>query len=287
MKELFNEYFFVDDNGKVKEKVMLTRITVSIVLIIACLAAMTVSAYAFFTSNVTSTDNVIKLGNFEADVKIAYTDGEGKTALVDTVESEKRSRNAFLYADIDYTVTISANEEATAQTGFCVITANCNKNIYHTQQIGVDGDKTTESIVFTLRLSKDSIVNFYSHWGTSSYYDAYKNNLENEELYIVDGDTVLIEADAGSSTVNAEDNTADTTGPVNGNGYVPETSAPAQTTSPEDTTVPADTTKAPEMTTQAVTTAPEPEETTAVTEETTALPEETTAIVEETTAIPD
>ena len=54
MRKLYNEFFYIPKHGKVREKVMLTRLTMTITIVIMCLAAMSITAYAYFSYNITS-----------------------------------------------------------------------------------------------------------------------------------------------------------------------------------------------------------------------------------------
>lgn len=70
MKELYNEFFHIPKHGKVREKVMLMRTAITVVIMIVCLAAMSITAYAYFSYNVTSGSNTIKAANFDALITI-------------------------------------------------------------------------------------------------------------------------------------------------------------------------------------------------------------------------
>ena len=77
MRKLYRELFYVPKHGKVNDKVMLGRIVITITIIVTCLVAMSFTAYAYFSYNVTSVSNTIKAAEFYTDVTvhIAETDG--------------------------------------------------------------------------------------------------------------------------------------------------------------------------------------------------------------------
>ena len=54
MRKIYEEFFHVPKHGKIRENVILSRITLAVFIIVACLAAMSISAYAYFSHNVTS-----------------------------------------------------------------------------------------------------------------------------------------------------------------------------------------------------------------------------------------
>ena len=193
MKKIYNEFFYIPKHEKIREKVMTTRVVMSGLLILVYLIAMSITAYAYFSYNVTSGSNIIKSANFEADVLIV---ADGEEIPVNVNKVGEREHSAELEKGETYFVTLKKGDNSTAKTGFCVITANYCKETYHTQQIGVDETVetgVTESVTFKLTVSDNTTVKILSHWGTSSSYDKYKNNTDNEELYILDDDSVNME----------------------------------------------------------------------------------------------
>ncbi len=316
MKEIYNEYFHVPKDGKVREKVMLMRTALTVAVMVACLAAMAIIAYAYFGDNITSTSSVITAANFEAKVSIKI--GELSDKELEIEYSDKRVQVATLVPGNTYKVTIE--KEGTAKTGFCSISAiGCDAGKYFTQQIGTDVNALStenDSISFTLTVTDTTAVSFQSHWGTSSYYDDYVNNGTDDELYILDGDTVVMEingisaqddgedeeqSEEETTAVEAEkaepivpDDTVEATPPANGNSTPDEEKAEdtADAAAPEanEPTVPADTgaedTGAPEDTKEPEVTQPVEEENKE--EETTQAPDNTEPVKEaETTALPD
>ncbi len=202
MKELYNEFFYVPKHGygKVREKVMLTRITVAIVFIIICIATMSITAYAYFSCTVSSEYNSIKSANFVADVSISIHDDSNNAVEVTKIDSI--THTAKLEIDKKYKVVLMPAEENTATTGFCVVSAEkCDKK-YHTQQLGVDGDEIIDTITFYLTVTNTTQVEFLAHWGTSSHYADYTNKGNKNELYITDKDEVEM-------TVRGENASAD------------------------------------------------------------------------------
>ncbi len=193
MRKLYNEFFYIPKHGKVREKVMLTRIAMTVTIVIMCLAAMSITAYAYFSYNITSGSNIIKAATFETQVQVQITDADGKAVdTITTNTSDYKSHNAELTANKTYIITVKHNERSTAQTGFVIVTATDCDTKYHTQQLGRDGDGNTYTITFKLTPGADTIVTFHSHWGTSSFYADFMEIGENDERYIIDGDDVKL-----------------------------------------------------------------------------------------------
>ncbi len=192
MKKLFKEFFYVPKYGKVREKVMLMHVAMSVVIIVMCLAAMSLSAYAYFSYNVTSGLNTIKSANFETSVSIQITDSDGKA--VDAPKPITTNYKLYKIADLKlgewYTVTVTPTERSTAKTGFIIVTATGCNEIYHTQQLGIDenvpGGKTPE-IKFQLMITDTTDVVLEAHWGTSSYYPKFKDTDDDHYITYKDG----------------------------------------------------------------------------------------------------
>ena len=80
MKKLYEEYFYIPEDGKIRDKVMVVRVAVTVAVMLACLFAMTFSAYAYFSHSVTSDSNVIKSADYDLTV-IVKNDADPSTEL--------------------------------------------------------------------------------------------------------------------------------------------------------------------------------------------------------------
>lgn len=180
MRKLFNAFFYIPQHEKVREKVMLIRIAMTITIVFMCLAAMSITAYAYFSYNITSSSNIIKAANFEACVTISTTENDSSTNI-EVTKHKNASYTANLKAGKIYTITLDESDGSTAKTGFCIVSAIGCSDIYHSQQIGTDAvvdGKFTDKVTFQLKVTADTTITFVSHWGTSSYYEV------NNKLYI-------------------------------------------------------------------------------------------------------
>lgn len=170
MRKLYNEFFYIPKYGKIREKVMLARVAMTVVIMVVCLAAMSITAYAYFSHNVTSASNTIQAANFEAQITVTSTEQNGGTVNPSSMTGKK---TVFTFADTGtYTVELEKGNNSTAKTGFCII--YIGDKTYHTQQIGVDINANNEQrdlVSFTLTIHEpNAVVTIESHWGTSSYY---------------------------------------------------------------------------------------------------------------------
>ncbi|MBQ7969320.1 MAG: LysM peptidoglycan-binding domain-containing protein [Clostridia bacterium] len=209
MRELYNEFFHIPKHGKIREKVMLIRTAITVIVMIVCLAAMSFTAFAYFTHNVTSGSNTIKAANFEAHITIS----NGTNDIPLTIDGKYQT--ATLPAGT-YTVKLS-DGDSTADTGFCIITIGENK--YHTAQIGEDAARnlTDASVIFTLKISAETKITILSHWGTSSFY-GYEDTTSPFYIKATGTEIDLITAANGvdDSTTNEEQDTTDKTTSTDG-----------------------------------------------------------------------
>lgn len=237
MRKLFNEFFYIPQHGKVREKVMLTRLASLITIVIFCLAAMSITAYAYFSYNVTSGSNIIRSATFKTEVQVQITDSNGKA--VDTVKPITSDYKSFkiegLTVGETYTISVAPiKDEKAAKTGFVIVTADNCPDTYYTQQLGkdekVEGGETNK-LSFEIMITDSTTVYLRAHWGTSSYYDEFQNKAE--ELYITQDETIkLIVNGFDEPNVSKDNVTGDT------NKITDVTTPPSQTdpiTTPSNT----------------------------------------------------
>ena len=222
MNRLYRDFLYVPKHGRIREKVMLTRTVLTVVFMIVCLASLSLTAYAYFSSSLISSTNVIRSASFNLSVTAA----ESGTS-VDVISVGNGKYTAELEEDKTYTVTL--RPAGTASTGFCVLTANGYQ--YHTCQLGVDANAPggrRDEYSFTLQVDQNTTVTVIAHWGTSSYY-GYTNE------YYISGDnaSVTIQAPASRALSVAPPAVPETTAPT-----VTESTPPAVSSTPESTSTP-------------------------------------------------
>lgn len=232
MKGIYDEYFYVPKHGygKVREKVLYSRVAVTIGLMVLCLAAMSFVAFAFFTSDISSNSNIIKTATFQAEVSIVEKEDSSK--VIEVVQTDKYEKTASIKKDVEYLVTLKKGGEA--KTGFCVLSGNKFADVYYTQQLGADinaAGGNTEEIKFYLKADADCDIVFFSHWGTSTKYAEYQN--KNDEFYIENNETVDIKITPVVSFAAPEENEPQDESEQNLN----QTEENEQTDEPTDETV--------------------------------------------------
>lgn len=191
MKKLYEEFFQIPEDGKIRDKVMVVRVAMIVCVMITCLIAMSISAYAYFSHTVASEKNTIKAAKFEPTFTI-------KDASGTPVQHEQQGEHVYKLAEnMTYEITIQKGEKTTASTGFCVVevVGASGTKTYHTQQLGADqkaAEQKTESITFTLTVTEDSVLTISSNWGTSSYYNDYAEATDPNDVYIRDSESVTV-----------------------------------------------------------------------------------------------
>ncbi|MBQ3088222.1 MAG: hypothetical protein IJC36_01175 [Clostridia bacterium] len=223
MRKLYNEFFYIPKQGKIREKVMLARVITTVTIVIICLVAMSFTAYAYFSHNITSGSNIIKAANFDANISITNNASKGSTV---SITNDGESKTANLEAG-KYTVELTKGS-STANKGFCIITIG-DKD-YYTDQIGVDTAKNLDDakVKFELRLSAPTKIKVVSHWGTSVYYDY--EDADRAEVFITSGDILDFTTKTESGSVTK----LTTSG--NGNTTAPTPSEPTDATESTNTT---------------------------------------------------
>ena len=197
MRKLYREHFYVPKKGEgvISEKVLMTRIAISVLFVLLILAQMGIAAYAHFLNTKETSRRPIFSATYDLDCKVKIN---GETSIANRIIA-----NESLTYPITYEVELFLGDENTATTGFCIVTVDylstvVTENgeetspqppdvIYHTQQIGKDihaQDGERNKLTFKIMLQSPATVRFVSNWGTSSNYDYDNTDLES---YIEDG----------------------------------------------------------------------------------------------------
>lgn len=217
MIRLCKNLFYKPKYGSDADSIMLKRLFSTVTVVLVCLAAISFSAYAFFSYSVTSGTNTIQASSFSASVTIKKGD---------TLVTHGEIQSYYFDTPGVYTVTITVNDGTTG-TGYCIVTVDGTD--YYTQQLGKDlnapGGERKE-ISFVLDVQAAATVNFESCWGTNSNY----NSLTESEFYMKNDPLKTI---AANGTQGIADNTDETT---------PKETIPEETkseeTQPEESTAP-------------------------------------------------
>lgn len=252
MKKFYEEFFYVPKHGKVKEKVMLTRISISVVFMLLCMVVMSLSAYAYFSASTTVYVHSIQSAIYQLSVTPSGM--------------PQSSDNVYTLSAGTYCFDISKTAEDTASVGFCEIRVFPNSGnpenytSFYTEPIGTyledGGWKTVSGREVQIKVpdGRSVDVRFIAQWGTLS--DTL-TTIENETVdlnslaYFADLDSSDSgenseppaqpsdpETNLGSSTDTVPDTSTDSSTDTSSTNVSMDTNSAAQM--PSSTNVPSD-----------------------------------------------
>jgi len=176
-------------NSIISEKTVTSRLITTSIVIAFCLLAISFSAFAYFTSEVSSVSNVIESAAYRLDVTV--------TRSGETTPKTENAEGKYVLSEGIYNVTLVRQDiDGQALTGFGIVETvlpNGNNVTFHTVQLGKDGDIQRSNLTFVLDLTgvTESVeFEISSHWGTSFYYgyDVSDTN----PLYIDGSEPILL-----------------------------------------------------------------------------------------------
>ncbi|MBP3632977.1 MAG: hypothetical protein J6J43_00190 [Oscillospiraceae bacterium] len=167
MKAFFYDHFHIPKQGKIGEKVLLSHVALTAVLIIVYLLAISGSAYAFFTST-TRVHNTLKAAHFDAEIYIVDEYGN-------EIDTELQPDGVLLARlEVPGAYELTMTPDGTAETGF--VTMQMEGVDYTTAQLGISMEAAggyRDGVTFTIQAYEPVPVAFLPHWGTSAAYADY------------------------------------------------------------------------------------------------------------------
>ncbi len=166
MRRVYDEFFYIPKQGKIRDKVMLARTATAVSIILICLASLCFIAYAYFSNDTTAYVGTVQAAEF--DLTVSVTDKDNTPIPIGADGSYSLETGEY---------TVSLKKAGTANTGFCVINVTSGEStaVYYTAQIGRSGNTEVSERSFKLITEGDVAVTFLPHWGTSSRYPDYYN----------------------------------------------------------------------------------------------------------------
>lgn len=195
MRKLLNDLFYIPKYGKMKETAFFARLAGSVAVIVVCLAAMAFTAYAYFSSSLTSGVNTLVAASFDVDVSVTQAEDqavlEEESMFSKVVEPEN---GVYTLSAGIYRFLIQPSESCTASTGYCVV--NIGNRTYFTVQLGMDVSTEggmRQDTYFDLYLDGDAEakVTVTACLGTSAAYATGTLSLgdsETEDYYLLEGE---------------------------------------------------------------------------------------------------
>ena len=169
MKRLYKEYFYIPKNEKIRDKVFFTRITFIIVSMIACLMAMSISAYAYFSVNAYSITSTVKSAHY--DLKVTPVEEVKVADGVFTLDNSGSTE-----ANV-YRFNIEKSTESTATVGYCEISVKTDTDdaqSFYTKPIGAfkENEQPTtinqRTVLIEIPAGKKAYISFIPQWGSYS-----------------------------------------------------------------------------------------------------------------------
>lgn len=155
-KRLFSSLFYVPKYEKVSEKAFLRIMLSSVFGILFCGICLAGLTWAWFTSSISSAANTITAADFSVGVEFK----QNESVIEPVIENESYKLNSGTF-----TVTVTADESATATTGYC--TVELGSNTYHTIQLyPAGGEGKPQSVKFSVSVSDGSHLAITPQWGT-------------------------------------------------------------------------------------------------------------------------
>ena len=170
MKKIFSS-----NDDKLSEKAFPQSIVISIICIFLCIIALCSITYAWFSSSLSSGENVIESSHFALNVNIYDENGDPVTVTA----NENGTHTCTFDAGI-YTVVLTMTDDTTASKGYCELTIN-SADEKQTKSISNDASVGSDSFSFILDVgANNTVIVFQPKWGISSSPD------------ISEGDTVIV-----------------------------------------------------------------------------------------------
>lgn len=184
---------------KVSEKNLLTRGLVTLTVVILCLAAMTLTAFAYYSLDIVSGSNKIRAAFFDVDVVI-------DNGNITVIPGANKTYSASLPAGT-HSINVSHSPGSTANNGFVMV--ETTEGVYYTRQLTKSDH--TDSLAFTIETNAEMLVKFSACWGTSIYHNTQA------DIYITENNNAVKITVAGISEEEVQE------------PLVPETTEPAST----------------------------------------------------------
>ena len=140
------------------------------------MVAMVITAYAYFSVEVSSQNNMIQAAHFDVEINVS---SEIDGIVVSETVTHQSADVYLVKLKADTVYAVEVRTKGTVNTGFVVVSAGGYQ--YHTEQLLNEKN----SIIFFLRPTVDMEVKLMPHWGTSSHYEKFLMGA-NDAFYLQD-----------------------------------------------------------------------------------------------------
>lgn len=202
MKKWYEEHFRIPENGKISEKVFVSRVVVAVLGILMWMSAMGFTAYAYFTSSITSGSNTIVAATLGAEITVARDENNTQTKVTPIV-----NQTIHTYSLVKGTYHVVIKATGNAQNGYCKIVIGDLESEdsikYYTIQMSTDENASENQLEFVVECYNDNAeLYIIPNWGSCS---------EEEETKIgYDDSKKLIQIGNPTNSSGVSDDTVDT-----------------------------------------------------------------------------
>ena len=162
MKNIFSY-----NDKKLTDKVFSQSLLVSILSILLCVVALCSITYAWFTTNVSSGENVIESSRFALDIKVI----DKNDSPIDVIDNDDGTYRCTFESVGVYTVVLKMTDDTTASKGYCEITINSTDK-KQTEPISKDTSVGIDPFIFTIEITRENtVIVFEPKWGISASSD--------------------------------------------------------------------------------------------------------------------
>ena len=189
---------FAASDEKITEKAFSQGLIISFLGIFLCIIALCSVTYAWFTTDLSSGNNVIESSRFALDIEVK--DENGETVLVK--DNENGTFTCSLEAVGTYTVVIEMTEDSTASKGFCDVIVN-GTDKKQTNTISRDSEIGVNPFTFTVEATSiNTDLTFVPKWGLPAEPEISNGGAFSEQEETVGGEST--ETTEESETVDSE-----------------------------------------------------------------------------------
>ena len=168
MKKIFST-----KDKKLTDKTFSQSMLISIISILLCVVALCSVTYAWFTTNVSSGENVIESSRFALDITV-YDEND---ATIDVIDNADETYRCTFESVGVYTVVLKMSDDTTASKGYCEITINSTEK-KQTTPISKDTTIGVDPFTFKIEITEaNTVIVFKPKWGMSASADIANDGL--------------------------------------------------------------------------------------------------------------
>ena len=169
--------FFDSNDEKLTEKAFSRSLIISVTSILLCIVALCSATFAWFSSETTSSNNILTSGFFDFDISVFKSIDESSDLVEVEVLPDLANTGAYIsrLTAGTYTVQLKFKKEATVK-GHCVVKignsvkARTDAIFKDNTYVAADGS-ISDTLTFTIEVGETTTVSFEPSWGIAAVPD--------------------------------------------------------------------------------------------------------------------